>query len=67
MNMAILDDAGNVVPVDDLLVWAEWFERNPDKRRVALTVFERLVCEYRPCSSGSITVGVTVQVSGLKQ
>ena len=39
-DKAILDDAGNVVPVDDLFVWAEWFEKNPDKRRVALTEFE---------------------------
>ena len=31
---------GNVVPEPDLLVWAEWFEKNPDKRRVALTRFE---------------------------
>ncbi len=39
-DKATLDDAGNVVPEPDLLVWAEWFEQNPDKRRVVLTEFD---------------------------
>ena len=33
----ILDENGNPKPEPDLMVWAEWFEKSQEKRRVALT------------------------------
>lgn len=30
----ILDDKGEVVPVDDVLLWAAWFEAHPEARVV---------------------------------
>lgn len=31
----ILDDKGDVIPCDDLMEWAGWFETSKDKRKVA--------------------------------
>ena len=37
MDKYILDDAGRPQPVDDLMMWARWFEESGDSRRVART------------------------------
>lgn len=37
MDKAILDEHGNVQPIDDAKTWREWFEKSGDKRVVAVT------------------------------
>lgn len=36
-NNYILDDDNNPIAVDDIIEWAQWFEANTDRKRVALT------------------------------
>src|SRR5690242_12385723 len=34
LHMAILDEDNNIVPVDDHLAWAEWYEHHSEQRIV---------------------------------